>query len=101
MRLANRFFLAAAAVLIVAYFAARFLPRLDATGAVVEFAVLGGILLLLWPVARLLARRIERELGEAREAVDRIASGDLGPSPGASGSDSVGSLGQAIGRMAE
>ncbi len=100
MRLANRFFLAAAAGLVVAYVAARLLLRLDGTGVVVELAVLGGILLLLWPAARLVAGRIDRELGEAREAVDRIASGDFGPSLGASDSDSVGSLGQAIDRMA-
>jgi two-component system phosphate regulon sensor histidine kinase PhoR len=100
VRLANRFFLAAAAVLVVAYFAARLLLRLDATGVVVESAVFGGILLLLWPAARLVARGIETELGEAREAVDRIASGDLASSLGATGSDSVGSLGRAIDRMA-
>ncbi|MYC18742.1 MAG: two-component sensor histidine kinase [Gemmatimonadales bacterium] len=72
VRLANRFFLAAAAVLVVAYAAARFSLRLDGTGVGVEFAVLGGILLLLWPAARLVARKTDRELGEAREAVDRI-----------------------------
>ena len=103
MRLATRFFLAAAAVLVVAYFAARFTLRLDATGVAVEAAVLGGILLLLWPASWFVARRIETALGQAREAVDRIASGDLDPSIGPTGSvsvGSVGSLGRAIDRMA-
>ena len=103
MRLATRFFLAAAAVFVAAYFAARFTLRLDVTGAAVEAAVLGGILLLLWPAAWLVARRIESALGEAREAVDRIASGDLDPSISPTGSGSVasvGSLRRAIDRMA-
>ncbi|MYC87430.1 MAG: HAMP domain-containing protein [Gemmatimonadales bacterium] len=100
MRLGNRFFFAAAAVLAVTYFAAWFILRLDATGVTVASAVLGGTLLLLWPAARLVAGRVEIELGQAREAVDRIASGDLRPPVGPVGSDSVGSLGRAIDRMA-
>jgi len=79
VRLGNRFFFAAAAVLAVTYFAAWFILRLDATGVTVASAVLGGTLLLLWPAARLVARKTDRELGEAREAVGRIASGDLRP----------------------
>ena len=100
MRLATRFFLAAASVLVVAWSAAWFLLRLDATGIAVESAVLGGLLLLLWPAARFVARRNEIELGQAREAVDLIASGDLDPSIGPIGADSVSSLGRAIDRMA-
>lgn len=100
MRLANRFFLAAAAVLLVAYVAAWFLFGLDAIGIAVESAVFGIILILLWPATRLAARRIEAEVDQAREAVDRIASGDLDPSGTPAGSGPVGSLNRAIDRMA-
>ena len=100
MRLGNRFFFAAAAVLAVTYFAAWFILRLDATGVAVASAVLGSILLLLWPAARFVARSFEVELGQTREAVDRIASGDLHPSIGPVGPGPVGSLGRAIDRMA-
>ena len=100
MRLANRFFLAAAAVLLVAYVAAWFLFRLDARGIAVETAVFGGVLILLWPATRLAARRIEAEVDQAREAVDRIASGDLDPSGSPAGSGPVNSLNRAIDRMA-
>ena len=101
MRLASRFFLAAAAVLVVAYVAAWILLGLDARGGAVGSAALGGILLMLWPTARLVARRVEAEVGQARGVVDRIASGDLQPSISPTGSDSVSSLGRAIGRMAD
>ena len=100
MRLANRFFLAAAAVLLVAYVAAWFLFGLDAIGIAVESAVFGGILILLWPATRLAARRIEAEVDQAREAVDRIASGDLDPSGAPAAAGPVGSLNRAIDRMA-
>ncbi|MDE2720106.1 ATP-binding protein [Candidatus Palauibacter polyketidifaciens] len=101
MRLANRFFLAAGAVLFVAYIAAWFVFRLDTRGVVVESAVLGGILILLWPATRLAARRIEAEVDQARETVDRIASGDLDPSIGPTGSGPISSLNRAIDRMAD
>lgn len=100
MRLANRFFLAAAAVLLVAYVAAWFLFGLDAIGIAVESAVFGVILILLWPATRLAARRIEAEVEQAREAVDRIASGDLDPSGAPAAAGPVGSLNRAIDRMA-
>ncbi|WP_420615051.1 HAMP domain-containing sensor histidine kinase [Candidatus Palauibacter sp.] len=100
MRLANRFFLAAAAVLLVAYVAAWFLFGLDAIGIAVESAVFGVILILLWPATRLAARRIEAEVDQAREAVDRIASGDLDPSGSPAAAGPVGSLNRAIDRMA-
>ena len=100
MRLANRFFLAAAAVLLVAYVAAWFLFDLDAGGIAVESAVFGGILILLWPATRLAARRIEAEVDQAREAVDRIAAGDLDPSGAPAAAGPVGSLNRAIDRMA-
>lgn len=100
MRLANRFFVAAAAVLLVAYVAAWFLFRLDARGIAVESAVFAGILILLWPATRLAARRIEAEMNQAREAVDRIASGDLDPSGAPAGAGPVSSLNRAIDRMA-
>ncbi|MYH09325.1 MAG: HAMP domain-containing protein [Gemmatimonadales bacterium] len=101
MRLANRFFLAAGAVLFVAYIAAWFVFRLDTRGVVVESAVLGGILILLWPATRLAARRIEAEVDQARETVDRIASGDLDSSIGPTGSGPISSLNRAIDRMAD
>ncbi len=100
MRLANRFFFAATAVLLVAHVAAWFLFRLDARGVAVESAVLGGFLILLWPATRLAARRIEAEVEQARETVTRIASGDLGFSSGPAGAGPIGSLNRAIGRMA-
>lgn len=100
MRLANRFFLAAGAVLLAAYVAAWFVFRLDTRGVVVESAVLGGLLILLWPATRLAARRLEAEVDQAREAVARIASGDLDASIGPTGSGPVGALNRAIDRMA-
>ena len=70
MRPANRFFLAAAAVLAVACAAVWFLLRLDATGVAVESAVLGGILLLVWPAAWLVARSFHRVKVSERESSD-------------------------------
>ncbi|WP_419940427.1 sensor histidine kinase [Candidatus Palauibacter sp.] len=105
MRLANRFFLVAAAVLVVAYVAATLVLRLDVADFALELSVLGAILLLLWPASWLVARRIEAELGRAHAAVDRIAA--RGPTPsidppiGPTGAGSVGPLDRAIDRMAE
>ncbi|WP_419949938.1 ATP-binding protein [Candidatus Palauibacter sp.] len=100
MRLANRFFLVAATVLVVAYVATTFLLRLDVADFVLEVGILGGILLLLWPASWFVARRVEAEVAQARAAVDRIAAGDLDVAGQPPGSGSTADLGRAIDLMA-
>lgn len=100
MRFANRFLFVAAAVLVVAYVATTVLLRLEEADFVLEVAVVGGILLLLWPAFRFVERGIEAELGRVREAVDRVAADEGETDREALGSGSTGDLRRSIDRMA-
>ena len=105
----TRFFVLAGASMVAAYAVARLLVGSGATGPALETLVVGGLLLALWPAARLAARRMDKGLGVAREAVDRIASGERDPLAGSPDSRSgrLASaasdmpLGRAIGRMVD
>ena len=86
-------------MLVVAYAATTFTLRLDAADFALEVAILGGVLVLLWPASWLVARRVEAELDRAREAVDRIAADEFDPSGGPDGGGAMVALNRSIDRM--
>ncbi|MCG8469329.1 MAG: ATP-binding protein [Gemmatimonadetes bacterium] len=97
LRLAARFFLVVAVVLVTAFLILVGTTSLDADGRRIGLWTLGGLLLVLYPAARLVTRSFEARLQGAQDAVARIGRGD--PEPGV-GRDSVSNLGRSIDRMA-